>query len=416
LFVQEQQQKLEGGCRIAGTVAAASPGQAPLVVILLRQDGGSSQSPRRVELVDHFVLDQPGTWSFAAPPGTYRVTAYQDVSGDLVYQPGEPAIPHEAAPVLDCQARASLDKLALVIPSDGRFPVRHAVDIAALQPRSPAQQLEVSLSRMAAVGEITSLADPRFSPASAEQGLWRPFDFLMEGKPGLYFLEPYSPGKMPVVFVHGLAGTPRDFAALIEGLDAGRFQAWLYYYPSGMRLATVAAHLAQTVQRLRTRYDFPTVALVAHSVGGLVTRDFVLQRGETAREHGVSMFVSIASPWDGDQTAGMGTRAPAAVWAWRDLVPGSDFLTGLFYRDSPGARRRLPPDLAYHLVFAFLPTESGDGRVTLASQLRPEAQEDATHLHGITESHTGVLRDRRTSRLLNRLLTGARASWAASRP
>jgi pimeloyl-ACP methyl ester carboxylesterase len=254
---------------------------------------------------------------------------------------------------------------------------------------------------------VTGLADPRFSRVQAQKGLWRPFDFMAEGSPGLYFLEGYHAEKTPVLFIHGYGGTPREFASLISGMDRRRFQPWLYYYPSGIRLETVGAHLAETIRTLHTRYGFRKLVIVAHSMGGLVARKAILAGAETAGDHGVTLFVSIASPWDGDERADLGVRGPTPVWAWYDLVPGSDFLTRLFYKRASKVRRRLPADTAYHLMFTFVPGQWSDGRVSLHSQLRPEAQAEAAQVHGVAQTHAGVLRDPATAGLLSRLLAAA---------
>jgi hypothetical protein len=42
------------------------------------------------------------------------------------------------------------------------------------------------------------------------------------------------------------------------------------------------------------------------------------------------------------------------------------------------------------MLFGFK-GESGDGTVTIASQLRPEAQEEARTLRGFDETHTGIV-------------------------
>jgi pimeloyl-ACP methyl ester carboxylesterase len=333
------------------------------------------------------------------------------VNGDLTYQPDEPAIPPDVAPSVQCTAGDKKPGIALEIPRTGRLPTRGPVDITRLQARSPAEQLTVSLGQLTAVGEIASLTDARFSRDNAAEGLWRPFDFLAEAKLGLYFLEPYSPTKTPVLFVHGINATPMDFTFLIDHLDRNAFQPWVYYYPSGAHLDNVGDHLNQTVQKLQARYDFHELVVVAHSMGGLVARSFILKHAGTARDRRIPLFVSIASPWNGHTGAAFGAKhAPAPVRAWVDLVPGSDFLTRLFYEEGtpPEKRRRLPASTAYHLIFAFLPTESGDGTISLVSQLRREAQEDAVRLYGLEQSHTGVLADPDASRLLNRLLGGTR--------
>ena len=64
---------------------------------------------------------------------------------------------------------------------------------------------------------------------------WEPFAFVEDGGTGIHFLQPYDPDKVPVLFVHGINGAPRDFTALIQNLDQSRYQPWVLSYPSGLR-------------------------------------------------------------------------------------------------------------------------------------------------------------------------------------
>ena len=124
------------------------------------------------------------------------------------------------------------------------------LDIAALQKRTLEGQAERTLGQLTVTGDVISLADARFTQQNAESGLWRPFDFVQNSWAGIYFLEPYDAKKVPVLFVHGINGTPASFDYLIEHLDSTRFQPWVYYYPSGLHLAGIANHLDDTLAKL----------------------------------------------------------------------------------------------------------------------------------------------------------------------
>jgi pimeloyl-ACP methyl ester carboxylesterase len=269
------------------------------------------------------------------------------------------------------------------------------VRIAALQARSFSEQLELSLGQVSAVGEVASLADPRFAEAIAEDGLWRPFDFLFKGHPGVYFLGAYDGTKIPVLFVHGISGTPANFRTLIERLDRRRFQPWVYYYPSGASLAAVADHLTQTMRKLELQYGFGSFAVVAHSMGGLVSRGF-LQRYRAGGKAAIPLFVSIATPWDGHKAAELGVKtAPAVVRVWIDMAPGSDYLLSLYAHD---------PGVPHYLMFAFRQSgvslgEASDGTVSLASH-----QQGAMRVEGFDETHISVLESAAVSERLNALL------------
>jgi pimeloyl-ACP methyl ester carboxylesterase len=389
--VKEQQAKLDANCRISGRIEAERRADAPLIVALLRRSGDKWQ------VADHFVLEGPGLWGFAASPGTYGIVAFQDLNRDLKLQPDEPFLRHGE---VICNGGALQADLSLRILAAGRTGRDETFDVAALQARSFSEQLELSLGQVTAVGEIANLADPRFDDAVAQDGLWRPFDFLFKGHPGVYFLGAYDSTKIPVLFVHGINGTPQNFRTLIGRLDRRRFQPWVYYYPSGAALSSVADHLTQTMRKLQVQYGFPRFVVVAHSMGGLVSRGFLLRYAKEGRA-AVPLFVSIATPWDGHRGAELGLKtAPAVVRVWIDMAPGSDYLKSIYESD---------PGIPHYLLFAFKNEgialgEASDGTVTVASQLRPAAQQAAARVEGYNETHMSVLESPAVAARLNGLL------------
>jgi pimeloyl-ACP methyl ester carboxylesterase len=396
LAVKGQQQKLDAFCQIGGNVEGERRDAANFVVVLARKSGDSWQ------VADHFVREGPGAWQFAASAGTYGVVAFQDLNRDLKLQPDEPFL--RSADLLSCTAGERRTDLALRIPAAGRSGRADTVDVAALQLRSFDQQLELSLGQVTAVGEIANLSDPRFDQAIAEDGLWRPFDFLFKGHPGIYFLGAYDSTKTPVLFVHGINGSPQNFRTLVERIDRTRFQPWVYYYPSGASLAAVADHLAQTMRKVQAQYGFKSFVVVAHSMGGLVSRGF-LQRYRDGGAAAVPLFVSIATPWDGHKGAELGVKtAPAVVRVWIDMAPGSEYLKSIYEKDI---------GVPHYLMFSFRQGsvalgEANDGTVTVASQLRPAAQQAAARVEGFNETHMGVLESPAVAARLNELLARAR--------
>jgi pimeloyl-ACP methyl ester carboxylesterase len=242
-------------------------------------------------------------------------------------------------------------------------------------------------------GVVSSLDEEHFSRRAASDGLWHPRRFMARSQPGIYFLEPFDSARQPVLFVHGYAGSPRDFSYLIARLDTTRFQAWVYSYPSGVRLQTLAGHLEAALSQLRLRYPFRCLSIVAHSMGGLVARGFLLRNATATQPQCVPSFVSIATPWEGSRAATIGARwAPDLVPTWRDIATGSAYLHSLFAVPFPGNTR-------YYLVFT-----SDDRTVTLASQLGSPAQQDAAQVIGYDATHVGVLRDAAVATGLLRLL------------
>lgn len=402
LQVGEQQQRLAARCELRGHVVALGDGARPTVVVLAQRSGDAWH------IADHFVMERPGPWGFAAEPGHYGLIAFEDRNVDRRYDAGEAWSSASTLRQIDCPAGGRYPDIALALTAGGTPP---AVDLSALETRSSEAQLPVTLGALTALGSVTTLDDPRFDEARATDGLWRPVDFLFGAHPGIYFLEPYSDAHTPVLFVHGITGSPRNFRYLVDQLDRGRFQPWLFYYPSGMHLDALAQYLQQSLQKLQREHRFRRVLVVAHSMGGLVAREFILRNAEAGGVD-VPLFISLATPWRGHSSAQYGVKyAPNPVYVWEDLVPRSRFLQGLFFRDPDHLQqpRRLPEATEHHLLFGFNRKEnsfgaSGDGTIDLISQLHPEAQRDAHQLHGFNNSHMTILNDDDVAALLNRLL------------
>src|SRR5262245_9785757 len=100
----------------------------------------------------------------------------------------------------------------------------------------------------------------------------------------LEFLDPYQPGKVPVVLIHGLGSTPKDWADAIGFLRAApgfddRFQIWTFGYPTGQGFLQSAAALRSqlrtaisTLDPQRTDPALHRIVLVGHSMGGLIAK------------------------------------------------------------------------------------------------------------------------------------------------
>ena len=403
LAVGDQQAKIDANCRLSGRVDADRIDDAPLIVVLARKVGEDPQKPESWQVADHFVLERPGLFGFAVSPGTYGLVAFQDLNHDLKAQPDEPYLRIDRQGLITCQAGERRAGLALRIPAKGRSRLKETIDIATLQVRSFNEQLDISLAQVTAIGEVANLSDPRFDEAIAEDGLWRPFDFLFKGHPGVYFLGAYDSTKTPVLFVHGINGTPQNFRTLVERMDYTRFQPWVYYYPSGAHLPQVADHLTQTMRKLQVQYGFKSFMVVAHSMGGLVSRGFLQRYTDSGGAAQVPLFVSISTPWDGHGAAAWSKSAPVATpRVFADMAPNSDYLKSLYGRD---------PGVPHYLLYSFRDERTlalggpSDGVVTVASQLRPAARESAVRVEGFNETHMGVLEAREVSARLNELLS-----------
>jgi pimeloyl-ACP methyl ester carboxylesterase len=99
---------------------------------------------------------------------------------------------------------------------------------------------------------------------------------MME-KTVLYFLEPYDPSRIPVVFVHGLLSSPYTWVKTISGLQQDpevrkRYQPWVFGYATGNPILYSALRLREELAKVDKVYPnhLPYV-LVGHSMGGMLT-------------------------------------------------------------------------------------------------------------------------------------------------
>lgn len=108
----------------------------------------------------------------------------------------------------------------------------------------------------------------------------------------LIFLEPYRPGRIPVVFVHGTGSSPGRWADMINVLAndrrlRGRFQFWFFFYDSGNAIPYSAMRLRQAlagaVERLDPGHGDPALqqmVVIGHSQGGLLTKMTAIESGD----------------------------------------------------------------------------------------------------------------------------------------
>ncbi len=253
-----------------------------------------------------------------------------------------------------------------------------------------------------------SLDDEFFDPRFGAQGLYNPTALIAHTQGFIFGLEEYDSSKTTVLFVHGISGTPRGWKFMVEGLDRSRFQPFFFYYPSGLPLDKLGALLAQIIENLDANSEKSRRGLVlaAHSMGGLVALSAIDKLGASGVSSPLALYVSFSTPYGGSDFARTGVEnAPLVIPAWRDIATGCDFLGYL-------SRKPFPKELPFHLFFTYQDQarlklgESGDGVVTLKSQLLPSLQSAAARIYGFNETHEGVLTSEMARNEFNRLLEG----------
>lgn len=165
-----------------------------------------------------------------------------------------------------------------------------------------------------------------------------------------------------VVLVHGLDDPGKVWQNLTPALLRRGFDVWQFEYPNDQPLAESAALLSQELQQLRGE-DIKQISIVAHSMGGLISREFLTSRsidyhGSQANNQvpQVTMLIMVGTPNHGSPMVKLRlfsevrdhlTRLFKGQAGWFnfifdgageakiDLLPGSSFLTELNGRPYP---------------------------------------------------------------------------------
>jgi pimeloyl-ACP methyl ester carboxylesterase len=381
---------------LSGFVRAEPHRDLPILVLVYSGEAGHER------LVDYFVMAGPGRYYFVVPAGTYHLAAFVDVNRDFTYEPGvDPAALLHAGEPVRVAGGATLNNLDLEVRAAGSARIPFAFSSAYGEGLAEGSEPDLRF-----VGTVTRIDDPRFSDENAHRGLWQPVEFVRQVGAGVYFLEPYDPKKIPVLLLHGALGHPGDFATIVAALDRRRFQPWLAYYPTATRLDTTTMALDRWMEQLYVRHRYRRLAVVAHSMGGLIARAFInrLAASGDDRVHGLRLFVSVSTPWEGSALAQLAVdQSPVVAPSWYDMAPGSRFLRSLMEPE-------LPPTVAYDVLYSyagnsrFMYSEPNDGSVTVASQLLPRGLARARVVRGFAESHTSILDNPRVAELVNERL------------
>ena len=372
---------------VAGKIVNPSSSRKPVVVVLWSLDPEYRSN--------YWIVEHEGTFSFAPTGGRYYLLAFEDSNEDLKYETNEWAGAYGAPSAIDVNSGEDFGHLELRLQPPGKLKL--PADVRDSTAGERAQRFDW---REELTGEIVTLDDPRFSEENAKMGLWTPVRFLKKFGIDVYFLEPYDPNKIPVLFVHGAAGHPGNWKDVVASLDRTKYQPWVAYYPSGLRLDSSGTVLARFLEELRAKYGFERLVVVAHSMGGLVSRSMILHYAKNDPRAAMPLFVSISTPWGGHPGANLGVEhAPAIIPQWYDMVPGSPFLERLFAEP-------LPPETTFRMLVSYKGKDGTDGAVPLNSELFLPAQEAAAKVYAIDASHVGILSDTNALSLLNRFLSG----------
>lgn len=361
---------------IVGVVSDYGHDPSKIVVVAFKEENGT------FEPYNYTHLNSFGRFVLRVQTNqTYIVMAFTDFNNNL--QPDDGGLVGIYADRIVADNSAEVYSIRLSLKAEITIPV-------GLKEALPKLTTLVRKPLPIAIGEIADLSDERFSAENGKRGLWEFFDFITNTGIGVYFLEPYDPAKIPVLFVNGAGGSPQDWSYFFKHLDRNKYQPWFFLYPSGASLESSASTLNSIITRLHQKYNFSQLYVTAHSMGGLLSRAFINKSVFDDKSEYIKLFVSLSTPWHGHSGAKYGVDiAPATIPSWIDMVPGSEFQNSIFSKTLGSA-------VDYYLLFGYrggpsVFSEYNDGTVSLSSQLYFQAQREAKKIMGFNEGHISIL-------------------------
>jgi pimeloyl-ACP methyl ester carboxylesterase len=203
-------------------------------------------------------------------------------------------------------------------------------------------------------------------------------------KPAIYALgqsaADFHPEREPLLLIHGIDPNPGDLQAIVDRFSAStRYQLYLVAYDGeDHKTSTNGAELAEQLRTLEAQLGAGRdVTIVAHSLGGIVTRraldELTVGGGAGIESFGHVRFIAVDSPWHGyagpgDHGVGKLEMAFAKVFLEKgllDMRAKSDMWVGDPHESDPAQKVglldvALPANVTVTLVFSKDGTEVSD--------------------------------------------------------
>lgn len=217
-----------------------------------------------------------------------------------------------------------------------------------------------------------------------------------EGK-GLQIPDRLEPAKQTMLLVHGLFSIQGDLDRLQSACDAAGLQTLTFNYPNDGPVAWSGDLLRNDLQRFAKQHPNVKLAIIAHSMGGLVVRH-ALEAGD-ANFPGISDVFFLGTPHQGSALA-IDSEPLKLIFspvlpksslihdlqnglgeARVDLTPGSRFLSDL------NSRRR-PDEIQYHVAIgtkSFFTKEQYQALITVARRWANDSEHPIDSRLGILQ-------------------------------
>ena len=172
-----------------------------------------------------------------------------------------------------------------------------------------------------------------------------------------------QPWRMPVLLVHGYICNYRVWDKIVKALQqAGHPVLTITLEPLFTSIDGYAPQIQQAVRQLQQATGTAQVALVGHSMGGLIIRAWLHQYGGAD----VARIITLGTPHQGTQMASWSPTTNAAQMAWH-----SRWLQSLQASETPASRQLMHIALTQHdnIVYPQREQVLADANVTEFSGL-----------------------------------------------
>ena len=194
---------------------------------------------------------------------------------------------------------------------------------------APMRMAPMLLAMLAATLLLTACATSSRESTAALWNQWRAIDQLQE---------PEYPDAVPIILVHGWNGSEFSWPPpeALEKVKA-RLHRDIYYFTYNTGIALFRYPPLEVVTEQLEHYlaNFKRVDIVAHSMGGLVVRQYLLQHGRGP----IRRVVFLSTPHYGTNAAELladvASVSSVGNLQANEMMPGSDFLWRLDAAEGP---------------------------------------------------------------------------------
>ena len=382
LFNRENDATVYNSAVIKGRINGPNRSRESTLIIAYRPGN------RNREFTEYAIANPRGEFVLYLPQGRYQLFAVTDFNRNGVYEESEASGLYGSA---DAPEEIGIREGELITGIVIRTSKTNGIKIQLPVELSPEKQSNI-IRHLTYNGQVLKTYHEYFSPENAQTGYWNPSSFMKAFGAHIYFAEEYNPRKIPVLFVHGTEGSPQNWIYFNMRLDPNRYQSWFFYYPSGMRLALAADLLNEELRELQDQYGFQKMAVVAHSVGGLMTRSSLTRHAQDKSNSAIKLFVTLATPWSGFGAADASQiMIHKSIPVWVDLGTHSDFIKNTM-------ESSLPRSIKHYILYGKNDKLCGNGA------LDDRALACSISSYGFDCDHSSILSDRKVFLQFNKIL------------